>query len=122
MKTRIAICTACAVAVSWTNVHADPTDVCRAMVEGAAHNVGVTMSSSDVLDAVYSNYCEADGSTKDSGFNVGLSAIVEDIPVSLTGGAHDTQTQIKISASTTRAPTHRTARLSRTTLVLLRPL
>jgi hypothetical protein len=73
----------------------DATAVCLAMVTDAAHNVGVQTSSSSFLNTIYSDYCEQDGSTKTSSFNAGLSAVVEDIPISLTGGSNDASTAMK---------------------------
>jgi hypothetical protein len=65
------------------------------MVTDVARNIGVQMSDSTVLDTIYSNYCEADGSVKSSSFNAGLSAIIEAVPIGLTGGGSDSVTQVK---------------------------
>jgi hypothetical protein len=65
------------------------------MVTDAAHNVGVQTNSSSFLNTLYRNYCELSGSTKSSSFSAGLSAIIESVPLSLTGGSNDSSTEIK---------------------------
>lgn len=72
----------------------DPVAVCLAMVEDAARNYGLQTSSSSFLSVVYDNYCQEDGSTKQSGWEAGMSAIVKDIPISLTGSSNDNTTRI----------------------------
>ena len=72
----------------------NPTAVCLAIVTSATHDVGIQSNSSSFLNTVYSNYCQQDGTTKASSFNAGLSAVVNAIPFSFTGGSADTSTQI----------------------------
>lgn len=76
---------------SWAD---DPTQVCLSMVQDASRDVGVTTNSSAFLDTVFDNYCNTNGTTKDSGFHIGLSAIIQSIPIGLTGGSTDTTTQV----------------------------
>lgn len=70
----------------------DPTSVCLAMVHEAAHNINLSTSSSQYLNTLFDNSCKKDGSTKQGGWNAGLSAVIEDIPVSLTGGSTNSET------------------------------
>lgn len=44
-------------------------DVCKSIVEKAAHNVYLNTSSYDFYDSAYDNYCELDGSTKQQWLN-----------------------------------------------------
>jgi hypothetical protein len=64
------------------------------MVKDAARNYGLQTSSTSYLSVLHDNYCNQDGSTKQSGWQLGMSAIVSDIPVSLTLGANDNETKI----------------------------
>ncbi len=72
----------------------DPAAVCLAMVSEAAHNQRLTASSDSFLDTLYEDYCEADGTTKGSSWDAGISAVIKDVPVSLTGGASDVKTEM----------------------------
>jgi hypothetical protein len=72
----------------------DATAVCLAMVTDSAHNVSLTTSSSEFLYTIFDNYCKRDGTTKSSSWNAGISAVVGELPVSLTGGSSDTTTAI----------------------------
>jgi len=72
----------------------DPVSVCLAMVEDAARNYGLQTSSSSFLSVIYDNYCQQDGTTKQSGWEAGMSAIVKNIPISLTGSSNDNSTRI----------------------------
>lgn len=93
---RITILTAGAlfVALSSPLYAQDPSAVCLAMVTGATHDVGIQSSSSSFLNTIYSNYCQQDGTTKSSPFNAGISAVIYDVPVNLTGGSSDASTRI----------------------------
>jgi hypothetical protein len=65
------------------------------MVVDAAHNVGLQTSSASFLSTLYDNYCEQDGSSKQSAFNASVSVIVSEIPVGLSGGGSNAESQIK---------------------------
>jgi hypothetical protein len=71
---------------------ADSAEVCLAMVSEAAHNVNLNTSSSQYLYTIFDAYCKSDGSTKQSSFNASLSAVVNQLPASLTLGTSDTAT------------------------------
>jgi hypothetical protein len=75
-----------------TTVATAQDDVCADILPRAAHEIGLTQDSSDVLDNVFTKYCEENGNTKSSSFNGGVS--IPSLPISLTGGSSDKSTQI----------------------------
>jgi hypothetical protein len=60
---------------------AQPDAVCQAMVEQAAHNVGITASSSDYQNAIFDHYCRSDGSTRDQSGSIAITLPIKGIPV-----------------------------------------
>lgn len=68
------------------------TAVCLAMAQDAAHDVRLDTSSNAYYDTLYKNYCQSDGSTNSSAINGAASAIIQAVPVQLTGGSANSQT------------------------------
>jgi hypothetical protein len=94
MKTTILVAAALSAALSSPLYAQDPTAVCLAIVTSVTHDVGIQSGSSSLLNTVYSNYCQQDGTSQSSSFNAGLSAVIYSIPIGLTGGGTDASTQI----------------------------
>jgi hypothetical protein len=70
----------------------DPTAVCLAMIKEAANNISMSTSSATYLNTIFSSYCRSDGSTTNSAMDVGLTAIIEEIPTTFKGNSNDAQT------------------------------
>lgn len=78
----------------------DGSAVCLAMVTDAAHSISVSTTSDAYFSSLYSNFCNADGSTNDSAINASGSGIIDAIPVGLKGGSSDVHTQWQQFCST----------------------
>src|ERR1700728_7122 len=65
------------------------TDVCKAMVTDAAHNVNVNTADNSYYVTLYNNFCYADGSTNQAAVNSQGSAVVDAIPITGSLAAND---------------------------------
>ena len=89
----------CAVMLSFVSfkcalAQTDPAAICGQILVDAGRDQSVSQGSSQYLNAIYSNYCSQSGSVQNSSLNIGLSAVIESIPVGLTLGSSDASTAI----------------------------
>jgi hypothetical protein len=68
---------------------------CSPILTEAGRNVNLNESSAEYLNTIFDRYCEQSGTTKQSGFSLGVSAPIESIPVSLTLGSTDATSAMK---------------------------
>lgn len=83
---------AIAVAASITLAAAQDNSDCNLIVTTGLRNYNIGSSSSSALDTIYSNYCDSSGNSNSASTNVGLKAVIEEIPIGLTFGTADQAT------------------------------
>jgi hypothetical protein len=83
---------AVAALASISALHAQDNSDCNLIITTGLRNYNISSSSSSALDTIYSNYCDASGNANSSSTNVGVNAVISEIPVGLTFGANDATT------------------------------
>jgi hypothetical protein len=73
----------------------DAFSVCNNILNKAVRNIYVSKTTYDHYDAVFSNYCEADGSTKQQYVNSNASIVYEAVPIQ--GGENIGTSNVSIS-------------------------
>jgi hypothetical protein len=70
-------------------------DVCKAIVDKAAHNVYLSTSSYVYYDSLYDSYCRVDGSTKSEWLNSAAKIVYEEVP--MQGGENAGASEMSVS-------------------------
>ncbi|WP_188569239.1 hypothetical protein [Undibacterium terreum] len=70
-------------------------DACKTIITDGLREYSIQTSSSEYLNSVHDNYCEASGSAKSSKFGLGLDAVVDAIPIKFTGSYGSSQEAMK---------------------------
>lgn len=78
-----------------TLAQTDAAAICGGILANASHNVNLSESSMDYLNTIFDNYCDQSGTTKSSGSDVGLSAVISSIPIGFSLGSSDARTSMK---------------------------
>jgi hypothetical protein len=75
-----------------SSTYAQDASVCVPLITSGLKEYSTSSYQDDELTQIYDHFCHSSSSSQNNSWNLGISAVVKAVPISLTGGSSDNKT------------------------------